>query len=110
MEMIMELENLTTRQREIYTQVEDYKKKNPDVSNMAALKALNLNPSTYSAAKKRVLGIEQLDLPIPTKRKYTRRPQMITIPIEEPPAQKIVAFVGDSHSVVASVNEFLKGK
>ena len=110
----MELDVLTDRQKEIFMQVEEYRKKNPEASNSKILKELHLNPSTYSAAKNR-LGkagsTPQLDLPIPTKRKYTRRPQMITIPVEEPKtSSNIVAFVGDSRTVVQSVNEFLKGR
>jgi len=111
-ENFMNLEKLTERQREIYTQVEDYRKTHPDASNMHILKELQLNPSTYAAARK----IMREDSPeeIPQKRKYTRRTQpiqqMFNIPVEEasqPPF--VVAFVGDSASVVKSVNEFLRG-
>ena len=109
---------LTERQREIWTTVEEYKKKNPDTSNMAALKALDLNPSTYAAAKKRMLtgkgytvkprrGVE---VSLTGKRKYTRRPKMLTLPVEETThTTNVVAFVGEPKGVVQSVREFLRG-
>ncbi len=107
---IMSLEKLTERQREIYTQVEDYRKLHPDSSNMHILKELNLNPSTYAAARK-ILRDAGEEVATP-KRKYTKRKtEMFTLPVEESTAPTVViAFVGDSASVVKSVNEYMKGK
>lgn len=98
----MNLDVLTPAQKRVYEVVQKYREKNPDASNHAALKANGLitSTSTYSAALKRLKGV--------TRKPYTRKSKMITI-IPEQRTSHVVAFVGDSDSVVSSVQKFMRG-
>lgn len=102
----MNLDILTKGQKRAWIAVEEYKKKNPQLSNSAAVRATGMTLSTYSAARKR-LGINRDGVELVSSPK--KRPKMITLPVPEVAPNSVVAFVGNPSGVVQSVKEFLRG-
>lgn len=99
----MNLDVLSPGKRAVYEKFTEYLNKHPGESVTDAGKALGLNTSYYYVAK---LALHKSQKP---KRKYTRK-AMQTIPVDDTPVQssQVIAFVGNSRSVVESIRELLK--
>ncbi len=100
----MKLEDLSPKRRDAIEKVREYQKRNPGTGVYRAAKEQGVTLSCYYA------GIKMLDsdeeTPVKTRRPYTRKAKMITLPVDEgTTTDKAFLLVGSVKELVNAMRD-----
>lgn len=105
------IEDLPPKMRECYIKVTEYLKKNPEVSQIQAIRTLGLNSSQFAKAKFRLFGPQKRgpkpSSEFPAKRPYTKKSIMHTLEVPEVPSTNVVMLVVPQNKLSVTLKELL---